>query len=96
MTTADLKNAIVSFFMTSGMDATVADLAEVLGCGETTVRKALIKEAGCPVGCTVREEHRESKSKSYIYMSVGAHKVTVYGPSRDTLRLMVKASRGAW
>jgi hypothetical protein len=79
---------VITGFLATGEDLSVADIAKRAEVSEATVRKVINLTRGCPKGLQPREEYRESFSKNYN-MQTGAHKVWVYGPTRDTLRLMI-------
>ena len=89
LTVPDLKNAILSSYIKTGSDVTVADLAGLVGKSESTVRKVINDAHGIP-GCCMSQEGRTSYSKSFRGMESGAHMVWVYGPSRETLRKLIR------
>lgn len=86
--TQALVHAATRFYLETGNDPTVADLAARLGWTESKIRRLLTAAHGCPMGLTYRTEERPSYEKNYG-MQRGVHKVSTYGPSRDRLRALI-------
>lgn len=81
---------LVSHYLETGKDATVAEIAAGLGWPESRVRRVLgSNEVN---GIDVRLEHRESYSKDYPGFTIGAHRVWLYGPHRDELAARLRAA----
>ncbi len=90
-----LVAAVVEMFLDDGEDHTIKEIAAKLGWTESRVRKIISDAHGCPEGLHTREETRTSYSTNYRFMASGAHKVWVYGPSREYLRSLLNARKDA-
>lgn len=80
---------VCEHFIAHGKDLTIAEIAEVTGWKESKIRRIMTHHHGCPDRLICHTVSRASFSKDYPSMQAGAHNVTVYGPSRDTLRKML-------
>jgi len=91
-----VRSAIVAMFLETGEDVTIKVIAARLGWTETKTRRHLTGDDGfLPDGIQQREAGRTSYSKDYPGTEAGAHKVSVYGPTRAFLREIITAqSRG--
>lgn len=81
--------ATVDLFIETGKDSTATEIAAKIGCKSAAVSAIFRENHGLIPGLRVDEEYRASYSKNYPSMQTGAHKVFVYGPTRDTLREML-------
>jgi hypothetical protein len=86
-------DAIVAAFVETGADVTVAEIAARIGCSGSTVRGTM-KNGFAPAGTQAEEVMRPRMSKNYRWQEDGAFRVTVYGPTRETLRALLLAARG--
>jgi transposase-like protein len=89
ITLDQIADAIVALYLETGHDPDAPTIATRAGCSVGTVRR-LARDHSFP-GCLPRTEWRQSYSRDYPGFEAGAHKVTVYGPTRETLRQLVLA-----
>lgn len=78
--------AVVALYLETGNDQTIKEIAAKMGLSEGSVRAAL---GDLPDELYCRDDVRQSFSKDYRMFTSGAHKVSVYGPTRDALRTML-------
>lgn len=91
MTDAEmLAGFVTDAYVREGKDLTADEIAAGIGWTASKVRRVIAAAHGCPVGLCCSQESRASFSKSYRAMQSGTHRVWVYGPTRETLREVIK------
>lgn len=90
--TNKVRNFVTERFISERKYSTVKEIAAGLGASEATVRKVLKNN---PSGVRYERESRESHSRNFPSMSVGAHYVDSYGPSMDHLAKIIKDIRSS-
>jgi hypothetical protein len=86
---------VVEAFLETGKAVDAPQLAERLGWSVSKVRRIIAANHGSVDGVSVRQEGRESLSKSYQGHVTGAHKVWVYRPNYGTLRTLILELRAS-
>lgn len=87
--------AALQLFMSDGEDHTIREIAEAMGWPEAKVRRAIASApGGTPRELRYSESHRASYSRNYPGMQAGAHKVALYGPTREWLRELLLRAQG--
>lgn len=88
-----IRDVVTEAYLETGRCLDVQGIATLLKWSESKVRRVLDECRGCPDGLHARQEHRESKSKNYTWVTTGAHRVWVYEPALWYLRDMILAER---
>lgn len=93
--TQTVVDAVVRMFMADGRDHSIKEVAAALGWSESRVRRAITSApGGRPDELDSSVDYRTSYSRDYPTMEAGAHKVRLYGPTRQTLREMLLRTGG--
>lgn len=91
--TSTLRDAIVRYFIEKGDDATVHEIAVFIGWTDAKVRRVLDNSFGVPPGIVMNKTSCHSTSGDNPGKQSGSRRVRTYGPSRETLRDVIVASR---
>ena len=87
----DVEALVIRLYLETGNDVTVKQIAEHLDCSETTIRKRLDESRRLRWD----REAMPTYSRNYPAVRHGTRLVTVYGPTRDTLRQLLNQGLAA-
>lgn len=93
MTEEQVRSAVIEGWLETGQGLSAEDIAQRIGGNAASVRRMMAKSHGCIKGLIAGEDWRPSYSKSYTHIQTGSHKVWVYRPTGDTLRIMIQELR---